>query len=266
MKLFSIVLIFITNVCFSQEPIQGDIMLGVAGYNGDLTKSMVTFKSLKPAIAVGIKFPVYGNFVFLRTGIAFGWISGDDKNNKSPSLSDRNLNFTSKILEGSLSLEVNLLDPNQFYGYPYLFAGVGLFHFNPYTKDNGGKKVFLWDLGTEGQGLAAYPDRKMYSLTQVCLPFGGGWRFKLNDQVDIGLEVAGRVLFTDYLDDVSTTYAAPQVLLNARGPQAMELAYRYQQTSAVIEGRQRGNPKHKDWYFFSGIKLQYKFGAIFETQ
>ena len=264
MKFLSVALILVANSCFSQ--VQGDVMLGVAGYNGDLTKSMVTFKSLRPAISLGLKFPIYGNFVFLRTGISYGLISGDDKNNNTTSLSDRNLNFNSQILEGSLCAEVNLLDPNEFYGYPYLFAGVGLFHFNPYTKDKDNKKVFLWDLGTEGQGLAAYPDKKMYSLTQVCLPFGGGWKYKLNSYLDIGLELGGRLLFTDYLDDVSTTYANPQVLLDARGPQAMELAYRAQQPATAIEGRQRGNPKHNDWYFFTGIKIQYKFGDVFELQ
>ncbi len=55
----------------------------------------------------------------------------------------------------------------------YVFGGVALFHFDPYVMDSG-EKVFLKPLSTEGQGLAEYPDRKAYSLTQFTLPFGAG--------------------------------------------------------------------------------------------
>ena len=110
--------------------------------------------------------------------------------------------------------------------------------------------------------MAAYPDKKMYSLTQVCIPFGGGVKFKLNDQIDLALEFGERLLFTDYLDDVSTTYADPKVLLNARGAKAVELADRSIEQPPAIEGMQRGNPKSKDWYFIGGLKLQVKLGEI----
>jgi hypothetical protein len=87
-------------------------------------------------------------------------------------------------------------------------------------------------------------------------------KFKLNDQIDLALEFGERLLFTDYLDDVSTTYADPKVLLNARGAKAVELADRSVEQPAAIEGMQRGNPKSKDWYFIGGLKLQVKLGDI----
>jgi hypothetical protein len=163
MKSFLIVLLFIANAGYSQ--MQGDIMVGVAGYSGDLTKNPIPYKTLGPALSVNLKYPIVGNFAFLRAGISYGWISGDDKHNTDAGvLQSRNLNFKSQILEGSLCAEINLLDPADYIGYPYLFAGVGLYHFNPYTQDKDNKKTFLWDLGTEGQGLAAYPTKKCIHL------------------------------------------------------------------------------------------------------
>ena len=129
-------------------------------------------------------------------------------------------------------------------------------------RDN---KTFLHPLSTEGQGLAAYPGRKPYSLTQLCLPFGAGWKWTFSKRYDIIYELGYRLLFTDYLDDVSTTYVDPQLLLAARGPKAVEVAYRAQHSAGSYPyqegpGDQRGNPNVKDWYFFSGLKLLIRLG------
>ncbi|MEP7110244.1 MAG: hypothetical protein ABI760_19770, partial [Ferruginibacter sp.] len=113
----------------------------------------------------------------------------------------------------------------------------------------------------EGQGLAQYPDRKMYSLTQFCIPFGGGWKWKFKEGYEIIYEVGVRYLLTDYLDDVSTTYVNPELLQVERGRIAAELAYRYNNNPASIEGRKRGNPKVKDWYYMTGFKLLIKLGG-----
>lgn len=216
MRVVTIVCLLLTNACFSQN-LQADFMVGVAGYSGDLTQKAISFKTVGPAVSANIKYPLYMNYLLLRGGFAYGFIRGNDKNNALDAYKERNLNFKSSILEGSVCLELNLLNPDDYIGFPYVFGGVGLFHFNPTTKDKDGKKVRLWDLGTEGQGLITYPDKKMYSLTQVCLPFGGGWKYKLTDDISIEYELGGRLLFTDYLDDVSGSYANPQVLSAARG-------------------------------------------------
>lgn len=259
MKFYSFLFMFITNSCLAQQW-QVEVMAGISGYNGDLSGSAISFKNMGPAINVNLKYLMPGDLIVFRAGIAYGRIKGDDKNNKSSSLNTRNLNFNTNILEGSLVAEVNLLDPEYFDGYPYLFAGVGVYHFNPYTHDKNNKKTFLRPLGTEGQGLPEYPDNKMYSLTQLCLPFGGGWKLRINEKFDIIYELGFRKLFTDYLDDVSTSYANPQTLLAKRGSTAVELAYRQNNAGGAIEGRQRGNPQKKDWYYMTGIKLLIKLG------
>lgn len=150
-------------------------MLGASRYNGDLTQSIFSPATIKPAAAVKLKYD-FGDVFVLRGGIAWGRVAGNDKNNHRADLRTRNLNFESGILEGTLCMEINIFEPEFFNAYPYVFAGIGIFHFNPFTYDDDHVKYYLQPLGTEGQGLPAYPGRKPYSLTQFCLPFGGGMK------------------------------------------------------------------------------------------
>jgi hypothetical protein len=139
-----------------------------------------------------------------------------------------------------------------------------MFHFDPYTYDISGQKTFLNPLNTEGQGI--YSDNKTYKLTQVAIPMGGGLKFAINENIRLGLEFGLRKLFTDYLDDVSTNYADYNDLLNAKGPVAVELAFREDEvpgSNAVYPAKdtQRGNPAQKDVYFFTGLNLSFRLGG-----
>ncbi|MEP6596365.1 MAG: DUF6089 family protein, partial [Ginsengibacter sp.] len=261
MKFSLVPFLFIINFCFGQQW-QAEVMVGVSGYNGDLTQKRLSFKTLKPAVNLNVKYDV-DNRLILRAGIAWATVTANDKNNAQADLKMRNLNFQSTLLEGSLCAEVNVFEPGIFYSYPYLFGGIGVFHFNPFTYDKENKKTYLHPLSTEGQGLPEYPRRKIYNLTQFCLPFGGGWKININEKWDIIYEIGARILFTDYLDDVSTSYVNPQTLLMHKGEKAVELAFRQEPASGSnlpLGGETRGNPGVKDWYFFNGIKLLVHLG------
>jgi hypothetical protein len=126
------------------------------------------------------------------------------------------------------------------------------------------KKVYLQPLGTEGQGLSRYPDRKIYSLTQFNIPFGGGMKYALSAQFIISFEIGIRKLFTDYLDDVSTRYPRRSVLLNERGPLAVKMSFRGDELKPPLSYRdnsRRGNPEKKDLYYFCVFKLAYAFNT-----
>lgn len=257
MRLGVLALLLAMSSCYAQEW-EAEILVGIAGYQGDLTKRHFALRTLRPATNVNVKYNI-GNVVVLRTGIVFGKVTGNDKYNKQADLKARNLNFQSNIFEANICAELNLLEPDIFYAYPYAFAGVGIFRFNPFTHDANGDKVFLRPLSTEGQGLPDYPHKKKYSKTQFCIPFGVGWKVNVNKKWDLVYELGYRALFTDYLDDVSGTYVDPQKLLAAKGPKAVELAYRAKPPFPQGEGDQRGNTGIKDWYFIHGIKLLYRF-------
>jgi hypothetical protein len=260
MKISLIFLLFFTNVCKAQEW-QAEIMAGVSGYNGDLTQQRISIKQLRPSVNFNLKYNS-GDYVNFRFGIAYGRIGADDKNNSSQLLKNRNLNFKSDIIELNLIAELSVFDPETYVSSPYIFGGVGVFYFNPFTYDNNNKKTYLHPLSTEGEGLKEYPDRKKYSLIQPCIPVGIGWKMPLNNKWDISLEFGYRFTFTDYLDDVSKGYVDLTVLANEKGPKAAELSYR--QATPLTNADIRGNPSTKDIYYFGGIKITTSLSNLFK--
>ena len=246
---------------FSQN-FHADVFAGVATYQGDLQGKRITFAQSRPALGIGISYNI-SNKLIARTGFTYGTIEGNDKKNTTAKgIEFRNLNFKSAVSELHLGIEYNLFRLEGKSITPYFFAAIAGYHFNPYTNDSTGAKVFLKPLSTEGQGLAAYPDRKNYGLTQFALPFGGGIKLQISDNLQLAAEVGIRKLFTDYLDDVSFNYVDYATLLSAKGPKAVELAYRGDEVVGAppypADGAQRGSPKTKDWYYFSGIRLSAK--------
>lgn len=241
-----------------------ELFAGASGYNGDLTKSSLVTRSMKPAFGINARYQIHPYFA-LRAGLAYAAVAGDDKYTKDSLLMLRNLSFQTSIIEANFVVEAALIDPELFGSYPYLFAGVGAFKFNPFAYDENNDKVFLRPLHTEGQGLEEYPDRRQYSLFQLCIPFGAGARFKISDQFSIGMEFGFRKLFTDYLDDVSNSFVDPNVLTSKVGPKALEMAYRGDEVGGLYDpfpknGTVRGNPKKDDWYYFGGVKLTWHLG------
>jgi hypothetical protein len=161
--------------------------------------------------------------------------------------------------------EFNVFSLDNIRWTPYAFGGLAVYHFDPYTQDSAGLKLFLKPLTTEGQGLAGYPTRP-YATTQLALPFGGGVKYAVSDNIRIGLELGMRKLFTDHLDDVSTNYAAASDLFAASGPKAVELAYRGDELpngnpAYPAKGEQRGGAKEKDWYYFTGLHVAFRINA-----
>ena len=243
---------------FSQN-LHLDVFGGIATYQGDLQNKRFTLEQSNPAVGIGLSYDLSPKFS-IRSGFTYGKVEGDDKKNTSTKGNEiRNLNFKTTITEFHSGLEYNFFNLEGTGITPYVFAGIAVYHFNPYTKDTAGNKVYLRPLSTEGEGLAAYPDRKEYKLTQLSIPFGGGLKLNLSETLQIGLEVGLRKLFTDYLDDVSTTYVDQTKLFNAKGSKAVKLAYRgdeYNPSNIYpAENTQRGNAKRKDLYYFSGIRI-----------
>jgi hypothetical protein len=260
MKKISAVLLFaFPCILCNAQGFRINLFGGIANYQGDLQGKRLNINQSKPAVGLGAQYELSNKFS-IRTGLTFAKIAGDDvKNTTAKGIEFRNLSFKSNLTEFHLGIEYNLLRLEGKSITPYVFAGAGVFHYNPYTNDVQGNKVFLRPLSTEGQGLAAYPDRKPYNLTQLSIPFGGGIKYQTNNNLQISLEVGLRKTFTDYLDDVSTNYVDQNILLAERGAKAVELAYRGDEVSAAVpypaDGAQRGSPKYKDWYYFTGIRV-----------
>ena len=245
------------------------LMGGGMNYIGDLNEeSALTLPRL--AAGAGIRYR-FDNRWSLRVEVSYGQIGVDEDYNKL-----RNLSFRSGILEGAVLGEFNFAPfgpgATERLWTPYIFGGVGVFHFNPmarYTLGDGEEHwAELQPLCTEGQGSTLYPDRKMYQLYQFCLPFGVGVKVRLGKVFSLAAEYGFRKTWTDYLDDVSKTYVGSDFLIaNSRdGALASQLADR----SGEVEegyvnavGIKRGDDSLDDWYAYLHISVGISFDAMF---
>ena len=261
-KLFLLGLIFPSFV--QAQRLHADIFGGFSNYQGDLQQKRFTTQQAKGALGLGLKYDLTSHFA-LRSNFTYATVAADDKYNLQADLRARNLSFKSRITEANLLLDYTILNLQYNRLSPYVFGGLAVFHYNPFAYDSTGAKVYLRPLGTEGQGLTAYPDRKNYQLTQFAIPFGGGVRWRFTDNITLSYEIGLRKTFTDYLDDVSTNYIDEAALLAGRGSKAVEMAWRGDElkTGAAAypaEGTIRGGPKFKDWYYFSGVTISIGIG------
>ena len=200
-------------------------------------------------------------FIALQGNLSYARISGDDRLSENKGRAGRNLNFRNDILELGVTGQFRFLqfsDVGRTFRFmndfrAYAFAGVAGFYHNPkaYYSDTW---IPLQPLKTEGQV-------KPYSRVGVAIPMGLGLYYTKNRQYRIGWEVGWRKTFTDYLDDVSTTYADPGKLGN---PLAQDLSNRTDEldidprfASNYAPGNKRGDPTHKDTYIISSISVSY---------
>ena len=235
--------------------------LGAANYHGDLRPSAFSLSQAKLMGSLGVRCDL-SEHVTARSYLTLASLRADDKKGTA-AMQQRNLNFRSKIADWELTGQYSFLSLNEHWWTPYIFAGVGFYHFNPYTKDTSGKKYFLQPLSTEGEGFT--PGVKNYKLTQFSVPIGFGAEYSINEDMRIGIEFGYRKIFTDYLDDVSNVYVDQASLLNARGAKAVELAYRGNEVLAgpyPAAGVSRGNPNNKDGYYY--IALTYTVRYFFD--
>lgn len=249
---------FVFPFAIHAQKLHATLFGGFANYYGDLQNKSFTLDQANGAFGIGAKYDLTDK-IAVRSGIVFGKLSATDAKNKS-ALHFRNLSFQSRIFEFNALGEYTFFDMTDRKLSPYVFGGLALFHFNPYTYDTLGNKFFLKPLSTEGQGLSQYPDRKPYKLTQFAIPLGAGIKFRMTDNVVLSYEFGLRKTFTDYLDDVSKTYVSQANLLAAKGQTAVDLSYRGDELkngdlNYPAEFEQRGGEKFKDWYYFSGVTV-----------
>jgi len=232
--------------------------LGLAGYQGDLKAHSISISQTKIMGSIGVRYDLSEHFT-TRSYLTLTSLKADDKKGTA-SMQLRNLNFQTKLFDWELTTQYNFFSLNDKWWTPYLFAGIGLYHFNPYTKDSAGNKVFLKPLSTEGEGFAQ--GAKNYKLTAFSLPVGLGIDYALNENMRLGFEFGYRKIFTDYLDDVSTNYVDKTALLNARGQTAVDLAWRGDEINGApypSAGTDRGNPKQKDGYYYFALTYTVRY-------
>jgi hypothetical protein len=254
-KFFSACILYLVCLNLSAQNIHLMAFGGLSNYQGDLQAKKFTFDQAQAAFGGGLLYEITDN-LYARLAFTYGKVSAADKFGKN---TDRNLSFSSPIYEVQIGAEYDLLNNYERSLVPYAFLSIAAFNFNPTAVDKRGKTVELQPLGTEGQGFSG---KAKYNLTQLAIPFGGGLKLAINENVRLRGEIGLRYLLTDYLDDVSDSYPDKNLLLANNGQLAVDMSFRGGEVkpSAVFPGvnNKRGNPKVNDFYYFATVGISFR--------
>ena len=240
---------------------------GTSSYFGDLNNPGDIIDA-KLNLNLGLQY-YFTDRIAIRGEANYFRLSGDDAEADSEGRVVRNLSFRSDNLElNVVGIIQAFSNGTRFYQRPpfnlFGFAGLGVLYFNPKGEvpvdgwggaslnESAGDFVALQPLQTEGVD---------YSRIAIVVPMGAGIKFKAGPFFNIGVEGSYRLTFTDYLDDVSSTYLLHSSLSSE--PLRQALADRRHELEGNLpplgaeEGQKRGNPNDNDGYFMLNIKLEY---------
>lgn len=248
----------------------------------DFSPADLDYGQTRTAIGGGFRYRVTKWFNAVGT-FNYLLLKGDDAETFDIYRNNRNLNFKSHTFEFMGRLEVGYASsrysPKRYsikksltasvhrktwalYGY----TGIGTFLYNPKGKTADGKWVKLRPLHTEGQGLSGGP--APYGRAGICIPFGIYYKLIWDKKWSLGIDLCWRKTFTDYIDDVGTSYYDPVALRNAYGDLAVQMA---DPSKGDIPGATRpagdGKPAQRgDIQKDSYASLQVTFGYIIKKQ
>ncbi|MFQ3332666.1 MAG: hypothetical protein ACI84S_000437 [Thalassomonas sp.] len=235
------------------------LLLGTSYYLGDLNTTH--FNQPLPAAGLIIRKNIDRRFAY-KAEIMYLNLRSDERDSDDTIAVNRGLHFKSPVYELSGQIEFNFLPfqpENPLYTWtPFVYTGISIFHYSPKAENKDGEWIDLQPLGTEGQGTTTLfgnetETRDNYSLIQYSIAMGGGFKIAVNPSFNIILEYGARKTFTDYLDDVSTTYPGGNLL-----DMTNEAIYMSDPLGTHSKNMERGNPDKEDWYAFAGITLSFR--------
>jgi hypothetical protein len=235
-----IFLLISTQLTFAQ--LELGVFAGGSFYMGDINPNI---PFLQTNIAYGLmgRFPLDSRWA-LKLNLYKGILEGNDE--IAEYKSDRGLKFTSSIWELGGVAEFNFLPyftgSMKNYFTPYIFGGAALLYHRPQIGN-----LDLRDYRTENT---------YYSYYAFSIPFGMGIKYSFSKRIAATLEWGMRKTYTDFIDDISTTYYLDP---NSNDLSEEDLeSLRYSDPGLDhLPDMQRGNSKTNDWYSFAGLTLTY---------
>lgn len=252
---------------FAQENEFG-FWAGTCVYLGDLNPTM-SFKDARWATGAFYRYNLNNRMAF-RAEMNYGFLdAADSRIKRYPYLQARNLSFQSHVAELAATFEINFFkyalmksrDTKQW--TPYVFIGGSVFYYNPYTRLDGNRYT-LESVGTEGQKSANRPIKNRgYDQYAFAIPYGVGVKIALNRNWALNVEASSRLTFTDYIDDVSGSYAETEdVNYYVNGTNVGPMLADRSVDKIGIPGKQRGTSKDKDRFMFIGVGLTYTINTL----
>lgn len=283
--LFIFGVLFFVATSFGQRRYNFDygVRAGVANYlgdigSGDLARGFVYNLELKDtrwSVGGFARYRFHPLFAF-QAAITYARIEGEDSESINYARQGRNLSFKNDLimLNNKLEYYPAFLTNSDVGGKgkyrtdfkAYVLGGLGVFYHSP-KAEYGGTKYKLRPLMTEG---------KKYSPIALSIPMGAGFYFTHKRQHRFGFEMSWNMTFTDYLDDVSTSYVDPSMMssdpisatLANRNPELGNYAVGTYPASlnygSLIQGinaggpsNQRGDPTDKDNFMLISFSYSY---------
>jgi len=188
--------------------------VGSSNYLGDLVPAAGLFSVAAQTMRwnVGLQYTRHLSKYFSgNIQVSYIRIAGDDNYFSSTGAFEgnyyRNLHFRNDLKELSVSAVYEPMGNAENLSKrpllsPYLYLGVAGFTHNPVARKDpslvpGTPSLQAWqDLQPENI------EGAMYSLVNISIPFGFGFRYKIGAQMDLGFDFGYRVSLSDYLDDV----------------------------------------------------------------
>ena len=245
-----IIMLFTTTI--SAQTLEVGGFVGTSYYLGELNPGL-PFNQTQLAYGGLIRYNINSRWA-VKFSYNRGKLQGSDATGGS--VVNRDLDFKSQINDFSLVAEFNFWEyftgSKKNYFAPYIFGGVSYFTFN--STSIGGADLHA--AGTEGQNVG-FEGRSPYNKYSFAVPFGFGFKYSVTDRLGIAIEWGMRKTFTDYIDDISTTYyfdaASPPPEISRENQLLSD------PTMSHDANVQRGDDKTNDWYNFTGVTVTYKF-------
>lgn len=242
MKKLILSFLLLIAAIFSQAQLEVGVFAGGSFYMGDINPNIPFLQTSVAYGALG-RYPL-GSRWAIKVNLYKGILNGDDQIAKYNE--ERSLKFTSGIWEfggvGEFNFMPYFTGSMKNYFTPYIFGGAAMLYHRPQIGN-----LDLKDYRTENT------DYSYYAFT---IPFGIGIKYSFSKRIASTIEWGMRKTFTDYIDDISTTYYIDANAPNL-SPEELE-SLRFSDPNKNHEpGMQRGNSKTNDWYSFAGITLTY---------
>jgi hypothetical protein len=203
----------------------------------------------------------FNNTTSVRFSLGTVFIEDTDAASTNPGRAARNAHFRNTIYEGSVRVQgVFWARPNllpykyrrQVSGEVYGIGGLTYFMHNPQARMtreateglyeagliNKNPDSFDYDLWYDLRGYQT--EGRAYSRSSFAIPLGIGAGFSWNKYWKLGVEMVWSVTFTDFLDDLSTTYPDTENLTD------IEIILSRPSGLPNSPGSQRGSPDRND--------------------
>jgi len=155
---------------------------GVSYYLGDINPRMQFYN---PGLALGamVKYNLSEHHC-LRFNMFYGQLKGNDLDFKNDFQQSRKSSFETTLLDYHIGYEFNFM--------PHVINRRKISHATPYIFFAAGYSLILSSNASTG----------LEAKSHATLPFGVGYKFRINDVVALGCEWGMRKTFTDNLDGV----------------------------------------------------------------